>query len=214
MIKGIIFDMDGVLIDTEKLYNRFWCEAAAIFGYDMKREHALMIRSTSAPVAIPMLEEKLGRGFPYYEVKKKRIEIMNEYIDKNGVEVKKGAHELLDYLKENGIKAAVATSSDMERTNKYLTMAGLYGKFDCYVSGVNVARSKPFPDIYIEAAKQLGLDTKDCFAVEDSPSGVKSAYAAGCKTIIVPDLDEPDEDMRSKAYAICESLDKILDLIK
>lgn len=210
MIKGFIFDMDGVLIDTEKLYNRFWCQAANEFGYPMKFEHALTIRSLSAQFAIPKLNSIFGEEFRYYDVKKRRIELMNDYIDNNGVEIKKGADVLIDYLKGNDIKIAVATSSDFERTKRYLSMVGLYNKIDEFVYGNQVQRSKPMPDIYLEAAKKLNLNPSDCIAVEDSQNGALSAISAGCKTIIVPDLDYPDEQMESKLYMVVDSLDGII----
>lgn len=213
MIQAVIFDMDGVLIDTEKLYNRFWCQAAAELGYDMKREHALMIRSLSPEFAIPLLEGVFGDGFPYHDIKNRRIQIMNKYVSENGVEMKKGADKLVQFLKDRKIKTAVATSSDMDRVRRYLGFVGLFDKFDKIICGPDVQHGKPMPDIYLAAAKALGVDTDKCIAVEDSKNGILSAYRAGCHTIMVPDLDEPDEETKRMLYARVSSLEKIIDII-
>lgn len=213
MIKGVIFDMDGVLIDSEKLYNRFWREASKEFGFDMTREIALGIRSLPAEFAIPKLERIFGKGYPYYEIKKRRIELMNKFVDENGIEAKAGVNELLDYMKANGIKAAVATASDMDRTYKYLNMINIYHKFDEFVCGPDVKRGKPQPDIYLAAAKKLELMPEECIAVEDSPNGALAGIAAGCMTIVVPDLDEPENDLKDKLFSVVQSLDKIIDFL-
>ena len=209
MIKAVIFDMDGVLIDSEKLYNRFWRQASKEFGFDMTFEHALSIRSMSAEYAIPKLSDIFGAEFPYHEVKKRRIEIMEEYVNENGVEAKAGVHDILKYLKENGYKCAIATSSDMYRTKKYLTMAGIGLDFDAIICGPEVAHSKPSPDIYETAAKKLGLLTKECVAVEDSNNGILSAYNAGCRVVMVPDLSEPEEDMKRYLFGVAKNLNEV-----
>lgn len=209
MIKAVIFDMDGVLIDTEKLYNRFWCQASKEFGFDMTFEHALSIRSMSAEYAIPKLSSIFGRDFPYYDVKKRRIDIMEEYVNKYGVDAKKGVSEIIKYLKDNNYKCAIATSSDMYRTEKYLSMAGIGLDFDAIICGPEVEHSKPAPDIYITAANKLSLLTQECIAVEDSNNGILSAYNAGCRVVMVPDLSEPEEDMRKYLFGVAKTINEI-----
>ena len=209
MIKAVIFDMDGVLIDTEKLYNRFWCQAAKEYGFDMTFEHALSIRSMSAEYAIPMLTKIFGEEFPYHDVKKRRIEIMEDYVNSFGVEAKAGVKEIISYLKSNGYKCAIATSSDMYRTQKYLAMAGIKMDFDAIICGPEVEHSKPAPDIYITAANKLSLHTQECVAVEDSNNGILSAYNAGCRVVMVPDLSQPDEEMKKYLFGIAKKVNEI-----
>lgn len=101
-IQGVISDMDGVILDSEKLYVRFWCEAGRFYGFPMEEKHALSIRSMARPLASAKLKGIFGDGFDYEAVRSKRVELMDNYVEKNGIEVKSGAKELLSFLKENG----------------------------------------------------------------------------------------------------------------
>ena len=132
------------------------------------------------------------------------------YCTKYGLDVKAGARELLDWLGEKGYKRAVATATDIERAGKLLKTAGLYDCFDNIISASMVEWGKPKPDVYIYAAEQLGLSTSECIAVEDSPNGIISASDAGCKTIMVPDLTEPEEELKPRLFACCKSLTDII----
>lgn len=214
MIKGAIFDMDGLMLDTEKLLVRFWRQSAADFGYDMSFENVLQIRSLSRKYSVPYLKGLFGDDFPFEEVRSRRIRLMNAYIDENGFDVKKGLFELLDYLKERSYKIAVATATDLERAKRYLGRIDALGYFDAIICGNMVENGKPEPDIYLEAARQLGLSPEECAAFEDSPNGLKSAYAAGCKAIMIPDLSQPDEEVTPLLSAVYESLDKAIEFFE
>lgn len=214
MVKAVIFDMDGLLLDTEKLLVRFWQEAARESGFDMTREIALNIRSMHRSFAIPYLKSVLGDDFDYLKIRSRRMELMNEHLEKHGLELKKGAKTLLTYLNENKIPAAVATATDYERAEKYLKETGIFGYFDKIICATMVKVGKPKPDIYIYAASELGLEPSECAALEDSPNGVKSAAAAGCKTIMVPDLTEPDEELSRIIAAKAGSLDEVIGILE
>lgn len=213
-IEGIISDMDGVIIDTEKLYVRFWCEAANFFGYPMKKQHALSIRSMARPLAIKKLKGYFGNDFDYYAVHSKRVELMDEYIKQNGIEAKPGADILFSYLKKNGLKTALATATSPERTKKYLESLDLYKYFDKIVCASMVANGKPKPDIYIKAAQELNLLPECCIALEDSQNGIISANKAGCKTIMVPDLDLPDDKIRPLLFDVADNLCDVINIIE
>lgn len=213
-IKAVIFDLDGTLLDTEKLLFRYWREAAAEYGFNMTAEQALTLRSLTHRLVQPLFTEWFGERCDYRELRACRMRLMQEHIDKYGVEMKKGASELLEYLGANSYMRAIATATDEVRAGKLLDIAGLSGMFDRIVCASMVEWGKPKPDIYIYAAEQLGLSPSECIAVEDSPNGVISAHSAGCFTIMVPDLTRPDAGLMNNISAVCEDLSEIIGLLK
>ncbi len=213
MIKGAIFDMDGVLINSEILYQRFWIEALKFFGYNATENHILSLRSLTGKNAEKKLKSFFGEELNYKKVKEKRIELMDNYISKNGVEAKPGGNFILQYLKEKGIKLALATSSPLERAKEHLSLVGLYKYFDEFVCGSMVKNSKPQPDIYLLAAKKLNLPSEECIAVEDSPNGAIAGINAGCKTVFIPDLTPCPEELKSRIFALCSNLREIKDIL-
>lgn len=214
MIKAVIFDMDGVLIDTEKHYNAAWCEAARMAGFEgFGREHALMLRSCDARLASEMMKDIFGAGFDYYAIREVRRGLVAERLAKYGLEKKPGIDEILAFLHERNIKSAVATATPIELTLQHLEKIGVRDRFDRIVSAKQVANGKPAPDVYLYACEQIGENPSDCIAVEDSPNGIKSAYAAGCKPVMVPDLTQPDEEVRPLLYAVADTLADIRRLV-
>lgn len=213
LVKGVIFDMDGVLVDSERLYLRFWREACAAFGLNLSEEQGLSLRSNSPEEAIPKFKAWFGEDTDYMQIRELRRKQMAAYIDANGVDLKPGAAELVEYLKSRGIKIALATASPIKRAEHYLSPHGLFDKFDAVVGGGMVAKGKPAPDIYMCAAQSLGLPCSECLAVEDSPSGIISAYTAGCITVMVPDLTPPQDDLLPMIDYICESLGEIKNIL-
>lgn len=206
MIKAVIFDMDGVLIDTEKHYNAAWCEAARMAGFDFTREHALMLRSCDAQLGAKMMKDIFGERFDYFAIRDVRRRLVAERLEKYGLEKKPGLDEILDFLHEKGIKRAVATATPLALTLQHLERIGVKDKFDKIVSAKQVAHGKPAPDVYLYACEQIGERPQDCIAVEDSPNGIKSAYAAGCKPVMVPDLSQPDEEVTPLLYGVADTL--------
>lgn len=213
-VRGVLFDMDGVVLDTEKLYARFWMEAAHDLGYPMTRQQALGMRSLNSAAGQAKLESYFGPGVSRAALRKRRIELMDAYIREHGVEAKPGIRVLLDYLKEQGIRTAITTSSPMDRVMNYLGSLGLADAFDRLCSGHDVPRGKPAPDIYLHGAASLGLNPRECLAVEDSHAGVVSAHSAGCLSVMVPDLDGPDAHTRELLFALCDSLGDLTGLLE
>lgn len=156
MIKAVIFDMDGVLIDTEKWLNIYWQQAAKEAGFHFTREHGLAIRSLATKYTGPYLQKIFGPEFDYEAIRARRKQLMKEHIEKNGIEKKPDVDEILDYLRSKSIKTAVATATDPERTKQYLTQIGIYDKFDQLVSATTVENGKPEPDVYLYACEQIG----------------------------------------------------------
>lgn len=212
-VLGVLFDMDGVVLDTEKLYARFWAEAAHALGYPMTYEQALGMRSLNSAAGQAKLESYFGPGVSRAVMRDKRVELMDAYVAEFGVEAKPGIHELLEALEEKGIRVAIATSSPKDRATAYLQSLGLLEKFDCICSGHDVKHGKPEPDIYLHAAACIGIPGENCLAIEDSMAGIQSADRAGCMPVLVPDLDGSNEEMRKILFAEADSLAEILELI-
>lgn len=214
MIKAVIFDMDGLMIDTEKLLMRFWIESAQSFGFDMTREDVLSIRSLAGKYTEIKLKKRFGDSFDYKQVRARRIELMNDYILKNGIEKKKGLDELLIYLKKNGYKTSVATATDLKRASMYLDIIDVKKYFDKVVCATMVPNGKPKPDIYLKACEELGVLPHEAIALEDSPNGIISAHDAGCKAVMVPDLSEPDDEIKKLLFKRIDSLDLLIEILE
>lgn len=210
MIRAVIFDMDGTLIDTEKYYRIFWPKAMAEFGYFMTDEQALSMRSLGRPFAPARLKEWFGESVDYVAIRQRRKELMEECLERESVQAKPGARQILTKLREKGIITAIATATDLERTHRYLKMAELEGMFDEIISATMVKEGKPSPDVYLYACEKLGCRPEECIAVEDAPNGVLAAYRAGCKVIMVPDQTRPDEELKQYLFGCVESLADIL----
>jgi len=213
-IRGVLFDMDGLVLDTEKLYTRFWMESARDLGYPMTFQQALGLRSLNRTAGQNKLTEYFGPGISYTEVRNHRIELMDAHIEKYGIDVKPGIFELMDYLQTNGIASAITSSSPMVNIERHLSAHGLLHRFDKLCSGYDVPNGKPEPDIYLYGAAALNLRPEECLALEDSPTGILSAYRAGCLPVMIPDQDQPDEDTISLLYARADSLYDVISLLK
>lgn len=213
MICAVIFDMDGVLIDTEKHYNAAWCQAATEAGFPFTREHALLLRSCEAKEGEKLMQGIFGPSFDYYAIRERRRELVRERLAQYGLEKKPGVEETLRFLRAKGIKTAVATATSLDITKSHLTTIGVYDLFDSIVSAKNVAHGKPEPDVYLYACEQIGERPQDCMAVEDSPNGIMAAYRAGLRTVMVPDLTQPDEELTKYLYACVNSLSDLCELV-
>lgn len=213
-IKAVIFDMDGVITDTEKLLVKYWCQAANEMGFPMKQEHALELRSLASRYAEPYLKGLFGEDFNYRKVRARRIELMEDHIDLHGVGIKPGLTELMSYLKEHGYKVAVATATDYDRAVPYLQKAGVYESLDALCCGPSVEHGKPEPDIYLYAAQKLGVEPEECLAIEDSPNGVTAAYRANMRTVMIPDLTQPDDKLQKMIYRKCSDLLEVIGVLE
>ena len=156
-----------------------------------------------------LAKEMLERNYPgldFDKTKKARKKLMAEHIDRYGIELKPGAKEILKYLTMKRIPAMVATATEYELAEKCLMEVGLYDDLERIISASQIERGKPFPDIYKYACRTIDADPSNCYAVEDSLNGVRSAVAAGCNTIMVPDDVMPDVDLKKQLVLVTDSL--------
>ena len=212
-IRGVLFDMDGLVLDTEKLYTRFWMEALHFFGFPMTYSQALKMRAANSQLSEENLHSFFGPTVDYKKCREKRIELMDAFIETHGVEAKPGIRELLDALEERGIPAAITSSSPTDRIRKHLGSLNLLHRFAAICSGYDVPWGKPAPDIYLHGAASLGLPPENCLALEDAPTGILSAYRAGCIAVMVPDLDQPEAETVTMLHAKADSLKDVISLL-
>ena len=198
---AFIFDLDGTLIDTEKLYRKYWPMALADYGYELSDERALMLRSLGRPFAPRQFKDWYGEDFDYNLIRQRRKEYVEGHIEKYGIDLRPGVKEILTYLRDKNITVAIATATDPERTAKYLEMTGISEFFTDIICATMVEHGKPAPDIYKFACENLNKKPSECFAVEDAPNGVKSAYSAGLKVIFIPDQAPSDDSFKSMIFA-------------
>ena len=213
-IRGVLFDMDGLVLDTEKLYARFWMEACHFYGFPMTREQALQMRAANSRLGAENLNRFFGPSADYKTIRAKRIELMDAFIAEHGVEPKPGIFELMDYLESQGIPAAITSSSPKDRIQSHLSSLGLYHRFAAICSGYEVPWGKPAPDIYLHGAASLGMKPENCLALEDAPLGIESAFRARCIPVMIPDQDPPNEKTAAMLYARADSLLDIISLLK
>ena len=213
-MRAVIFDMDGLMFDTEAVHVKAWNYAGERMGLGRAGEMVLKTMGTNAAVTRAIWEAEYGPRFDEDALRKYAGEFLTEYYRENGIPVKKGLYRLLPRLKEMGCRLAVASSTGRADVTAHLKETSVYEYFDAVICGDMVERSKPEPDIYRKACGALGAAPGDCFALEDSRNGLLSAHRAGCRTLMVPDLYEPDDQIRQIVEGIFPDLDAVGDYLE
>ena len=213
-INAVIFDMDGVIFDTEKLAQESWRTVEKEFGVPVGEDFMTMLLGMSHTGILDVYAKYFGDYELGSRIYNWRKVFMTDSIEKNGVPVKPGVRELFAYLKEAGLPIALATSSYRPNVERLFRVTGLENPFSVVVTGDTLEHGKPDPEIFLRAAKGLNVPINECLIIEDSFNGVIAGSAAGAITVMVPDMVQPTPEVRAKAYAICGSLLEIIPLIK
>ena len=213
-MKAIVFDMDGVLFDTEMVCLEGWkvvAEKNNLPNMEQVFPKCIGLNNNDCQT---VLQDAYGEDFDYVDFRKQAsVEFWN-YIEAKGLPEKPGVHELLEWLRASDYKVGLASSTKRESIMKCLRNAGITDCFEVIISGDMVEHSKPEPDIYLLACKEMGVEPGEAYAIEDSFNGIRSAYAAGMKPIMVPDMLAPDEEMQEKSVAILKNLGEVLEYLK
>lgn len=202
--KGAIFDMDGTLFDTERLYAKNWGVSAEFLGLTPNPNFPYAVAGTSGEGML----EVVRRYYPEIDPQVLIDECMSrtEKAVQRGIPEKPGMREILAFFRENRVKIAVASSSSRAGILSKLRRSGIAGFFEAVVSGEEVEHGKPAPDIFLKAARQLGAAPENCFVFEDSINGARAGIAAGCMTVMIPDLFPPTKDLWENCVGIYSSL--------
>ncbi|MEG1687302.1 MAG: HAD family phosphatase [Angelakisella sp.] len=212
-IQGVIFDMDGLLLDSERLYAATSRKVLVQMGFVPNEALIISTMGTTDLLWMSSIKEFYGDSFDGERFKADCQEEMRVWYEETGIPLKDGAVELLDYLRQQGIPAAVASSTYSPRGHKALEKAGVHNYFDTFVFGEMVAKSKPEPDIFLEAARRLGLAPTHCMGLEDSRNGLRACRGAGLYTVMVPDMQLPDDALLSITDGCVASLRDIIPLL-
>lgn len=211
MKNTVVFDMDGILFDTERLCQDSWLAVAEEKGVPGMAEIFPQCIGLNANDSRRIVMNAYGEDFDYEGFRGQASVWFWDYIEKNGLPMKPGVRELLDWLKENGWTVGLASSTRRSSVLNHLEQAGIRDYFSTVITGDMVEHSKPQPDIYLMACRELGADPEETYAIEDSPNGIRSAHAAGMIPLMVPDMIAPDEEMRRLSSCIFKDLFEVLE---
>lgn len=209
-IKGMVFDLDGTLLDTEPIAIEATNRVAPLFGIEISIEKSYEFLGISSDIVKKYFLDNFGRDFDYEGYRRKKIDYQKDVINRDGVKFKKGAKEILEFARENNIKCAVATSTGHERADFLIEKAEISEYLSTVVCGCDVKNGKPEPDIFKESARRLGVEVSECIGFEDSRNGIISSHRAGLFSILVPDLLKPDKDSIDAADRVFNNLGQAL----
>lgn len=213
MINGAVFDMDGLMFDSERLVYETWQMMMDELGFEYNLEIFKNTIGLRTDMAESYYNSLYGERFCYQPLKQRSREIFLKRVSEEGVPIKKGLVELLEFLKSNNLKIAVATSTSAPTAHKIIRMAGVYDYFDAFVCGDDVRNGKPHPEVFLTAAERLSLPPTECVAFEDSINGIKSAHSAEMTTVMVPDYLQPTEEIIPMIDCLCDDLSQAIEFI-
>lgn len=212
-VKAVIFDMDGLMIDTEPVGNMICVKSNKKFGYEITEEMLFDLIGRNVQSAKLYFKDVFGEDYPYDEIRKESTRLRNEYYQTHDIEVKPGLYQLLDYFKNNDIKMAVASSTMSERVLKNLKDIHVEHYFDCIIGGEQIENGKPAPDIFLKALELLDVKNNEAVVLEDSKNGILASYYAHIPVICIPDIVKHTKETLDKTYLVLDSLDQVIDQV-
>lgn len=212
-IKALVFDMDGLLIDSERIVKRSWKMAGDILGYADLGEYIYPMLGATAKKREVYFKTTFGEAFPMERFTELTRRFFYEIVEKEGLPLKPGVIELMEEGKRRGLKIALATSSRQAYAKDALERVDVWKYLDGGVFGDQVTKAKPDPEIYLLACEKVGVAPHEAVAFEDAPAGVRSAHSAGMPVIMVPDLVQPDKELEGMCYKKVETLKDVLPLL-
>ena len=213
-LSAVVFDMDGLLLDSEAKCQEVLIRAAQILGLEFTPTHAIQMVGRNAPSGYQYLTQVLGSESTTQAFITLRDQLYEDEFESGRIPLKPGVIELLNTLDELGIPRAIATSTKRDIAIRKLSKVNVLNRFDLIVGGDEVTNGKPAPDIYIKATGLLGKTPRNCLACEDSPPGIEAAHTAGLRAILIPDLIAPTERMISHAWRVFPSLFEVSALVR
>ena len=213
LYKAVVFDMDGVIFDSEREVMQCWKEVASRHNIPDIEKAILACTGTTMVRTREIMLNLYGADFPYDEYARESSAIFHSRYDGGRLPMKPGVKELLTFLKEHDKKIALASSTRQQVVTDELRDAGIIEYFDRIICGDMVSRSKPAPDIFLKACEELNISPSDSYAIEDSYNGIRAAHAGGLHPIMVPDLLPADEEMQSLAEIVLPSLTSVMEYL-
>lgn len=213
LYNAVVFDMDGVIFDSERAVMQCWKEVASRHNIPDIEKAILACTGTTMVRTREIMLNLYGADFPYDEYARESSAIFHSRYDGGRLPMKPGVKELLTFLKERGKKIALASSTRQQVVTDELRDAGIIEYFDRIICGDMVSRSKPAPDIFLKACEELNVSPSDSYAIEDSYNGIRAAHAGGLLPIMVPDLLPADEEMQSLAEIVLPNLTSVMEYL-
>jgi HAD superfamily hydrolase (TIGR01509 family) len=211
--KAVIFDMDGVIFDTERLARELWEKVFADYGYTLTDDCFKSVIGRTIEDTMQIFEDAFGHDIPIQEMDEKQEALYQDYINKP-LPFKPGVFELIAYLDAHNLPKAVGSSTYTDQVKGILARNDILQHFQAVVGGDEVKQGKPCPDIFLKAAEQLGVAPKDCLVLEDSENGIKAANNAGIPVLMIPDLIPPEDIAPAAHFSVVQSLGEVIGLLQ